>query len=277
MPVVSYEQAVENAKRVKADVARAKIYIARGDILKSVEAFISALTVKVGAPLAGSDKSVIEPQMAEFCEEFSNNYQVIEFLKSIDYTEKPFVKFRPGLDGKVLNKLTAFRLKKAAVEEEASKAQERERQAKLDELLTKGKELLDSGQAAKGKVMLKRAAEQFGSKDGVLSEVGKFMLDAGYPGDASEVLRQAMVSFPKDPASYKSYIEACLAQGKNEEAEEAYLNVIKVFGPHPQTYLNMSKFYLAWRKNELAYDYAQRAFGMDSSLTEAKQIMDRFG
>jgi tetratricopeptide (TPR) repeat protein len=277
MPVVSYEQAVENAKRIKADVARAKIYIARGDILKSVEAFISALTAKIATPMAGSDKNVIEPQMAEFCEEFSNNYQVIEFLKSIDYNEKPFIKFRPGLDSKVLNKLTAFRLKKAAVEQEANKAVERERQAKLDELLSKGKELLASGQAAKGKVMLKRAAEQFGSKEGVLSEVGRLMLDAGYPGDAMEILRQAMAGFPKDPVPYKSYIEACLAQGNNAEAEEAYLNVIKVFGPHPQTYLNMSKFYVAWRKNDLAYDYAQRAFGMDSSLTEAKEIMDRFG
>jgi tetratricopeptide (TPR) repeat protein len=277
MPVVSYEHAVENAKRVKADVARAKIYIARGDILKAVEAFISALTAKIGAPMAGSDKSVIEPQMAEFCEEFSNNYQVIEFLKSIDYVEKPFVKFRPGLDSKVLNKLTAFRLKRAAVEEEANRTVERERQTKLDELMAKGKELLASGQAAKGKVMLKRAAEQFGSREGVLSEVGRLMLEAGYPGDASEVLRQAMVSFSKDPAPYKFYIEACLAQGKNEEAEEAYLNVIRVFGPHPQTYLNMSKFYVAWRKNDLAYDYAQRAFGMDSSLAEAKEIMDRFG
>jgi len=277
MPAVSYENAVENAKRVKADVARAKIYIARGDILKSVEAFISALTAKIGAPMAGSDKSVIEPQMAEFCDEFSNNYQVIEFLKSIDYTEKPFIRYRPGLDSKVLNKLTAFRLKKAAVEEEAGKALEQERQAKLEELLTKGKELLASGQAAKGKVMLKRAAEQFGSRAGVLSEVGKLMLDAEYPGDAAEVLRLAMEKFPKDPGPYKAYIEACQALGKNEETEEAYLNVIKVFGPHPQTYLNMSKFYVAWRKNELAYDYAQRAYGLDSSLTEAKEIMDRFG
>ncbi|MBF0482579.1 MAG: hypothetical protein HQK81_10340 [Desulfovibrionaceae bacterium] len=277
MAAVSYEQAVENAKLIKADVARAKIYLARGDLLKSVEAFIAALTAKVAAPMAGADKSVIEPQMSEYCDEFSNNFQAIEFLKSIDYTEKPYIKFRPGLDGKILNKLTAFRLKMLAVEDEANKAAQAERQARLDDLLAKGKEFLAAGQAAKGKVLLKRAAEQFASQPGVLAEAGKLMLDAGYPSDAAEVLRTAMATFPRDPAPYKSYIDACLAMGNNEATEEAYLNVVKVFGPHPQTYLNISKFYVNWRKNDLAFDYAQRAFGMDANLTEAKEIMDRFG
>jgi tetratricopeptide (TPR) repeat protein len=273
---VSYEQAAENAKMVKADVARAKIYLARGDVLKSVEAFSSALSAKASLPMAGKDKSVIEPQMAEYCEEFSNNFQVLEFLQSIDYLEKPFIKFKPGLETKVLNKLAAYKLKRLAVEDEAKRAVERDRQAKLDELLGKGKELMATGQAAKGRSILKRAAEQFASHPGVLGEVGAVMLEAGYPGDAMEVLHQAMELFPKDPSPYKPYIDACTAMGKNDEAEEAYLNAVKLFGPHPQTYLNMSKFYLAWRKNDLAYDYAQRALGLDSSLTEAREIMDRY-
>ncbi|MDL2279968.1 hypothetical protein LJC15_04845, partial [Desulfovibrio sp. OttesenSCG-928-G11] len=74
------------------------------------------------------------------------------------------------------------------------------------------------------------------------------------------------------PLATRCYLE----MREFQKAEAVYLQVIKQFGKHPRTMLNLAKLYLEWNKKEQAFQAAMEAWNKDNSLTEAKEIVDKF-
>ena len=61
-----------------------------------------------------------------------------------------------------------------------------------------------------------------------------------------------------------------------DKAETVYLKAIQRFGKHPRTLLNLAKLYMEWNKKDKAFEAANDAWKKDPSLSEAKEIVDRF-
>jgi len=111
----------------------------------------------------------------------------------------------------------------------------------------------------------------------VARHIGEMFAAAGLLLEAAEMFKLALEKFPDDGEAWRLAIDAYDSLGEFRKAEMLYLEALKVFGAHPLTYLNMAKFYYKWRKKDAAYEYAQRALGLDPNLAEALEIREKIG
>lgn len=275
--MVNSTDIADNARTLKLEIYRAKNYLGRYEIVKSIDVLLKVLATKSEKPVIGTDKYDIDMLLGDYCSDFNKNPRVAEFLLTVDYGKPQYVSHKSGHEALLINKLAAYRYKVKEREEALRQQARQERLAKCEALISQGIELLEAKEFPKGRVALKKAAEQFAREPGVLIQVGTAMLQGESAKDASEILRKALEMFPKEQRAYRLLIEAYDAMGKPAEAEGVYLAALKQFGPHPTTYLNMSKFYQKQRKREEALDYARRAYDLDPTLEEAKYIMENYG
>ena len=278
--MVNSADAADNARRLKLEIQRAKSYLGRYDVAKSIDIMLGVLRAKAELPVIGTDKYDLDMLLSDYCADFNKNPRVLEFLETVGYSKPQYLLHAPhgvGRDVPLLNKLAAYRRRVSEREMAQRQQVQQERMAKCEALISQGMELLSAKEFPKGRVALKKAAEQFFREPGVLTRVGTAMLQAGFPKDASEILKKALELYPKDQSVYRLLIEAYNAMGKPDSVEGVYLAAVKQFGPHPTTYLNMSKFFQQQRKREQSLDYARRAYDLDPTLEEAKFIMDNYG
>lgn len=274
--MVNMADAVNNARLIKVEISRAKSYLKRYELVKSLEVMLEVLDRKRDMQMIGADKTDIDLLLADYVADFNKCPLVFEFLRQMEYSKKQYITYTPGKDIELVNKLTAVKLKMAQIESQAKAQAARERQAKCEELLEQGREFAAAKEFPKARVCLKRAAEIFGKEPGILLRVGTILLENGCPKDAVDFLRKAVELFPADSTVYKPLVTAHTELGNLGDAVEVYKAALKQFGEHPQTLLNLAKLYLRMRKNYEAVDMAKRAWDKDNTLAEAKQIMDRY-
>lgn len=275
--MTSISDMIASARMIKGEASRAKSYLMRYDLPKSIDLMISALHAKSETPIVSADRIDIELMARDYCQEFDRNQYVREVLAKVDYSKPQYLNYSPEKEREVINRLVVIREKMEEIEMGEQAKKQKELLEKREALIAQGEELIRSGQLPKARVTLKRAAEQFGRESGVLARVGKALLDAKEAKDAREMFLQAIDLFPKDPDGYSFLVEACLAGEDLPGAEDAYLKAIKQFGEHPQTCLNLAKLYLRMRNRDKAEEFARRAYELDNSLAEAKTIMESAG
>ena len=263
-------------KLVKENLARAKAYLTRDETIRSLEAAIIALKEYENITIVGNNKFVTEVGIQEYVADVNRHSDIRNFFISRRITKEPFVVYKPGQE-----KLLAERLHSilSGMSNEQVEFEEKEKvrlQQERNNLLKRGLELLyTQGDEAKGRAVLRRYLEMYGEEQGVISQIADHFLKAKLPFEAASLYEEAIKKFPNDPKGYVGAISAYTELGEKEKTEKTYLTIIKTFGAHPKTFLNFAKFYLSWNKRDKAYDYALRAFQADSSLTEAKSIMDK--
>jgi tetratricopeptide (TPR) repeat protein len=275
--MANISEMIANARSIKGEASRAKSYLMRYDVPKSIDLMISALHAKAEMPIVSADRIDIELMVRDYCCEFDKNQYVREVLTNVAFSKPQFLNYSPEKEREVINRLVVMREKMAEIEMGEQAVKQKELMEKREALINQGEELVRSGQLPKGRVALKRAAEQFGREPGVLARVGKILLDAKESKEAREMFLQAMDLHPKDPDGYALLVEACLAVEDLPGAEDAYLKAIKQFGEHPQTCLNLAKLYLRMRNRDKAEECARRAYELDNTLAEAKTIMESAG
>ncbi len=263
-------------REINENMARAKAYLKRDEIIRSLDAAIFALTTYTQVRIVGTAKFMAEVLFHEYANELSANWTIKQFFAARGLTRGPYVIYKEGREQLLADGLNAL---KAAIEKvnNASRHQ-KEEQAKKDRqtLLSKGLELLyTKGGEAKGRAVLRRYIDHYGHEPGVIVEIANHFLKANLPLEAAELFERAMEAFPKDPKGFTGAIQAYTATGDRNKVENTYLLILRTFGAHPNTYLRMSKFYLAWNKKDKAYEYAARALDGDKSLKEAQLIMDK--
>ena len=246
--MVTMADAVNNARLLKVEISRAKSYLKRYELVKSLEVMLEVLGMKRDMQVIGADKTDIDLMLADYVADFNKCPLVFEFLRQIEYSKKQYITYAPGKDVELINKLTALKLKMAQIEKQAKEQVAREHQAKCEELLGQGRALAEAKEFPKARVCLKRAAELYGKEPGILPRIGTTLLECGCPKDAVEFLRKAVELFPADPGAYKPLVDAHIALGNMADAVDVYKAVLKQFGEHPQTLLNLAKLYLQMRK-----------------------------
>lgn len=266
------------AQKAKRNLARANGYLRRKEFSKAVDAARTAFTLKPKCRnLFGQQKHELEFMFIEFCDNFNANPGVIAFLESIKIRMKPFLVYKAGQEQNVLTKLDIVAerwdsKKREKAEQRAQKALETKRT-----LIANGQRCLDKGEFPRGRSYLRRAAEEFGHEEGLLTDIAKRLMEKDLLPEAAEMLEEAREKFPRDHTTYSLSVKAYLELGEMAKAEKVYKAAIRTFGGHPQTYLNMSKFYAKWRKRDKAWEFAKLALEADPALQEAREIMRKNG
>ena len=128
---------------------------------------------------------------------------------------------------------------------------------------------------ARARVFLHRCLEEYGPSDPSLYAVAaERFLAANLPLEAAVAYEMGIETFPKEPERYSSAIDIYISMREYEKAEHIFDRVIRQFGAHPRTLLKMAYFYLEWHKKDNAAAAAYRALSLDSTLTEARTLLD---
>lgn len=265
------------AKRVREDVARAKKALTKGEVVKSIENFVSAVQEMMRAQIFGREKFEVEVHLHEYLKDFNRHPDVKGFFAAKNIHVTPYVKFTRGEERALLQDVEQILAEMNAGQQQAERAVEVKKERRKEELLEKGQFYLDNKDFIKGKSALRNVAEEFGHEEGVCTDIGHRLLKAGLYLEAGEILERAMEQNSRDSHALALAVQAYKNACEYPKMEQMYKLALKNFGVHPKTLLHMAEMYLAWRKYDEAYDFATQALGGDSSLSEAQKIIDVCG
>jgi tetratricopeptide (TPR) repeat protein len=267
----------QTAKQAKEHIARAKASLGRGESVKSMGSIIEAVKIILAGRIIGRDRFEVDVLLQEYLAEYNRNPEIRQHFTGRGIHVTPYVKYERRRERELVDFMEKTIDNFQALEHRELKEQEEKQEQVKQKWLAKAQELLDKGDNAKAKGFLRRVAEHYGHERGVLTDVGARMLGAGLYFEAGEVLEQAFEANPKDSKALAYAVKAYKNAREFTKMEELYKTALKVFGKHPKTLLNMARMYLDWHKWDEAYDHAKEAYDMDSSLSEAKEIMDTTG
>jgi predicted Zn-dependent protease len=261
---------------VSHNLNRARSLLKRDDTLRALDAMIAGIDAFHPDTMPGKLRFEIEVLIMECVQELNRQPQVRALFEKLARSPKASVPYQPGKEVKLQGVLHL--VLKALKEDAADRVRnaEEERAKRRDHLLQKGTEYLKAGDAPRGKAALRVLAEEFGTEKDILLRVSELFLEHKLQFEAAEMLEQAVEEFPRDARAYGMAAQCLMDLREFEKAEGIYLSAMKNFGKHPRTMLNLAKLYLQWNKKDKAYEAALEAYNKDNSLTEAKEIVDKF-
>jgi tetratricopeptide (TPR) repeat protein len=248
----------------------------RDDTIRAAEALVAGLDAFQPQSLPGPVRFEVEVMIIECVQELNRQPSVRKLFENLAHTSKAMIPYQPGKEAKLGSTLRL--VLKALHESEASSVRnaEAEREQRKEMLLQKGLGYLDVGDAPRGKASLRVLAEEFGTDTGVLTQIGELFIAHKLLFEGAEMLQHAMETFPKDGKAYGLAAQCYLDLHEFEKAESVYLTAMKNFGRHPRTLLNLAKLYLKWNKKDQVLSIAMEAYKKDNSLTEAKEMVDKY-
>ncbi|MDR2503116.1 MAG: tetratricopeptide repeat protein [Deltaproteobacteria bacterium] len=258
---------------VTQNIARAKAFLHKGEPLRAVEAMMDALNLFEPKKIVGKAKYETEILLMECVDELSHSPKVAEFLKSISKSKDPRIAYAPGQEEQLSMVLPLIH--KALKEDE--ELQEHALSGNSDErkstLWMKGTSMLKEGNAARGKALLRRLAEDFGNEPGVYIMVGEALFQANLGMDAADFLEKAIEADPGDSKAYGYLANVYTEMREFAKAERIYKLVLKRFGKNYKTLINFGNLYRAWNKRDDAYDIAKMALQEAPGNPEAEELM----
>lgn len=256
--------------------ARAKAQLKRDDTVRAMAAMLAGLEEYKPQSLPGKARFEVEVLIIECVQDLNRQPAIRKLLEELAHSASASIPYTPGQEAKLRGVLgLLYKALTESIEKAANDEKEGRQQRKVN-LEQKGLAYLREGDSPRGKAALRLLAEEYGTEPGVLAQIGEWLLDAKLPFEAVEMLEQSMEAFPKEVKAY-SLASRCYTELREfEKAEGVYLKVIKQFGKHPRTLLNLAKLYVVWNKKEEAFRTAQEAYNKDNSLTEAKEIAEKY-
>jgi len=274
---VNSQRMAAAARQIRENINRAKGYLRRDELGRAIGCAKDALVQTGTSSVLGMGRTEVELQLAELCDEFNRHPRVQSLLESLGIHRNCLFRYGSGDETLLVKKFTALQIKMEELEQHDRQRQTVRRARQKAEWLEAGRDCLREKNFPKAKVYLRRVAETFGDEEDVARRIGEVFAGAGLQAEAAEMFCLALQKFPNDGEAWRLAIETYDTMGEFKKAEDLYLEALKVFGAHPLTYLNMAKFYYKWRKKDAAYEYAQRALGLDPHLAEAQALRDKIG
>ncbi|MDL2315564.1 tetratricopeptide repeat protein [Desulfovibrio sp. OttesenSCG-928-A18] len=256
--------------------ARAKAQLKRDDTIRALESILTALDEYEPGRLPRQVCFEIEVLIAECVQDLNRQPAVRNIFQSLAKSKNAALPYTPGEEKKLhgtlilLHKALSQNVK---VKEEDAAEKKLKRKCALEQ---SGLEHLRSGDKPRGRASFRLLAEEYGDEPGLLAQLGEWFMQFALFFEAAEMLEQAMERFPKESKAYGLAAKCYTELREFEKAESVYLRAVKQFGSHPRTLLNMAKLYMQWNKKEEAFRAAQEAWNKDNSLSEAREIADKF-
>ena len=176
-------------KELRENIARAKGYLRREELPRSLKAMATAMRQYSEVKLTRSARAEIDIQLGEFLNTLIR-HQGMQHLLDPNHTGKP--RKIPYQQGKELMLATVLEGLARILLQEVEDKSRQEKEARLERkksLLNSGVKLLQEGQFGKGRAYLKRAAEEFSEDPDILVQVGQLLQTAKQYADAGEILK----------------------------------------------------------------------------------------
>lgn len=258
---------------VTQNLARVKSLMARDEPVRAIDALLAAIHTFEDAQVVGRARSGVEFAIQECVDTCNNQPRIRQLIRELSRSDKAVITYAPGGEAKLAGVLRLVR--KALDEAEAAKemAAEDERKLQREGIFADARAALSAGEAPKGRALLRRAAEEFGTVKGVLEAIADTLIEAGFMPDSLPYLEQTVEAFPRESGAYAKLASGYMALREFEKAEKLYRRAIKEFGAHPKTLLSLGKVYIAWNKRDKAFGILQQAARLAPDDAEIKELL----
>ena len=257
---------------VSQDIARAKKLLERNEAVRALDSLILGLNGFEAAHVLGRARTGVEFSIRECVEACNGDKNIRGVIRHFAKSEKASITYTPGEEGKLVGILGLLR--KALVEagSAAQRAEEEKTRQRRDTQITTAWKAMRNGELPKGRALLRKTGEEFGSELEVLTMIGDILIEFDFLLDAVPYLEQAIANFPRNGKAYGTLASCYITLREYEKAEKLYRAAIKEFGTHPKTMLNLGKLYLQWNKKENALEVLQQVLRREPDNKEAAEL-----
>lgn len=266
----------EIARATLEHLQRAGFNLKRNALVDSLAAFCTAmrLFLERRANILGQDKLQLQAHIAQYLLDLSRRDDVKEYFYARKvYSAEHLAKFKPGKEEEFYKKAKAIHDDLAQAQPKAEAAPSSRPSLSMQDVHAQGLALMEQGNHAKGKVLLRKVAEASAKDPTVTGDIADLFIKHGLLLEAMSLCQRILEINPANPRMYSAAISASLAQKDYDTAEKWFIAAGKRFGMHPRTHLRMAQMYLDWRKWEQAFDHAKYAVGNPETAEDGKRIM----
>lgn len=258
------------------EIARARAQLKRDDTVRALESMLAGLEEFNPRQTPAKARYEIEALIRECVTDLNRQPAVRSFFETVVKVKNASIPYVPGQEQKLRGVLGILYKALHTSAADAEKNREEKTLQRKQLLQQKGLEFLKAGDLPRGKSALRIMAEEFGHEPGLLVQIAEWLLEYQIYFEAAELLERAIENFPKETKAYGLAAQCYRTIRELEKAEAVYLKAIQRFGRHPRTLLNLAKLYMEWNKRDKALEAAYDAWKKDNTLTEAKEIVDKY-
>ncbi len=260
--------ATTSAKTVKENISRATSYARRMEAVKALGCAGRAFEgFAESTKIMGRGKFELEILLADMLRE-------LELVPEIKGLLRGSLIFKRGTEKQFAMALGAMAMRIEQLQSEAEEKNLRDRLSRIAVVFEKARQALREKSLPMARRMLYTVCEQNSLEPNIWTNAAKLLAEAGLHSDAIPFAEKGLEVNPKDVVAFSLAVEACRSIGELPKAESLLRMALKNFGAHPRTYISLAKVLYQMGKWDQAYDAARGAYDRDSSLAEAKEILD---
>jgi len=257
-----------SAKTVKEDIARAVANAKRQQAVKALSFASQAFEgLAESTVIVGRVRFEVEVLLADMLREI----MLVNELKGLI---KGNLVYKRGTEKRLAQALAKLSLLLINRDKAASEQSAQARQEEIDGAFTKARQALKQNNPATARRLLNTLCEKYSDEPGIFSKAGQLLFQAGLHQFVIPYAEQAMEKNPKDALAYSLAVESAKTIGELPKAETVLREALRCFGSHPKTYVSLARVLYQMGQWDKAYDAARTAYDRDSSLAEAKEILD---
>ncbi|GAB6039164.1 hypothetical protein JCM15519_37230 [Fundidesulfovibrio butyratiphilus] len=257
-----------SAKTVKEDIARAVANAKRQQASKALSFASQAFEgLSESTVIVGRVRFEVEVLLADMLRELMLVNEIKELIKAN-------LIYKRGTEKRLAQALAKLSLMLINQDKAASAELVQAKQREIDDAFGKARQALKEDNPATARRLLNTICEKYSDEPGIFSKAGQVLSQAGLHQFVIPYAEQAMEKNPKDALAYSLAVESAKRIGEYGKAETVLREALRCFGAHPKTYVSLAKVLYQMGQWDKAYDAARSAYDRDSSLAEAKEILD---
>jgi tetratricopeptide (TPR) repeat protein len=255
-------------KTIKEHIARAKSFVNRFDLTRTLGALADAVKEMQTAQVYGREKFEIEILINEAL----HNLNSIEEMRAM--VPSGF-QYKRGQEKRLY--LILSKLHKAMKDQEQRQAIEKERAImnEVDAGFAAGQRMIDENRANDARKVLRTVTTKFPDVHGVHFDAGDRLLKAGYPQESLDFFRTAIEQDFRDARPYGGLSAALEEMNEIEQALNAILEAHRIFGNNESILLRIARLQLKLRNWGEAYNSAKAVLDHNPGSRDAKRILEK--
>lgn len=243
---------MSNPKAIKENIARAKNYIRRNELIRSLNMLQQAVEMISNMPNLGTHRFEIETSLNDVLSDCNQYPEVLSILTIAQTGQVIPLKYMPGKAAPLAKILKSLHDRLDLEEAHAELKQHQEAMQRFHTTCVVAKEMIVSGDKLKGRVMLRKALEDFAMDSSLYIENYLELKKLEQWDEAAEMLENGIERFPKETELYSMGINLYIKRRNFSGAEALYRKVLTQFGSNPITMSNMAKLYYFGGRRESA-------------------------
>lgn len=258
-----------SVKPIILELARAKSYFHRHEVLRSIMSVATALKAMVKTQAMGQDRQIIEGALRELVQHLNRTDEVKR------YCPKGALTWERGGAKRLFSEL-AQTLK--AIKEESERETieaTRERKLKLDQLLVRGQKSLEYKKLAEAEEAFQEAITLYVDEHKLFYMIGSRLLAADFSKPAIKYLQKGAEVDPDADSIYFFLAKAYAGQSEFDKAEASLIKAQELFGEDADRLGLLSQILLHQKKTREAFTAARRSLELDPMQAEAKKVFTR--